>query len=71
MVPCMEEVEQLLCALLQRVGPGPHPGLAGLQALLVVHAVCRLLTLLSYRVQGVLSGKTTVHYSVVFEFTAL
>ena len=54
MVPCVEEVKQLLGALLGRVGPGAHPGLARLQTLLVVRAVFSLLTLLSQRVQGVL-----------------
>ena len=56
MVPCVEEVKQLLGAVLRGVGPGVHAGVTRLQTLLVVGAVLRLRALLSYRVQGVLGG---------------
>lgn len=60
MVPCVQEVEELFCALLCSAGPGADPGFTHLQTLLQVHTVLSLLTFGSYRFQGVLEGTRVV-----------
>lgn len=57
MVPCMQEVEKLFCAVLLSVRSGADPGLTDLQALPGVHTVFRQLTLCSDCFYGVLEGQ--------------
>lgn len=53
-VPGVQEVEELLCALLLGLGAGGHPRVTQLQPLPRLHAFLRLLAVLPHRGQGVL-----------------
>lgn len=53
-VPGVQEIEELLGALLLRLGPGGHPGVAQLQPLPRLGALLRLLAVLPQGGQGVL-----------------
>lgn len=52
-VPGVQEIEELLGALLLRLGPGGHPGVAQLQPLPRLGALLRLLAVLPQGGQGV------------------
>lgn len=60
-IPSMQEVKEFFRAVFLGAGPGADAGLTQLQSLLRVYAVCSLLTLDPYRLNGILRNSKRVN----------
>lgn len=69
MVPCMEEIEELLGAVLLGGRPRANPGLTLLQALLGVDTMLRVSTLLPYAFKGILKHNIFFVFQAFFFFS--